>query len=402
MSVSLLETNANYTVIYGCVHYEGPGRQCNIVQTHFHFILKLSPEEAARAQKLKNNKLIYKNISMYPIVELEHWNTLCQTYFTGYEPIEYNSNQTEITYPLTTTELALQHLFPKRQKKARILTEQEQYEKDKERYSTLHHKYKCGIRDQLLQYGMSPTLANQIKNEYEEYKQFKRAHHRVEKYKPMTQDEKQFLDLKAKEQRHKLLHMQNLINDKIIDEKKVPIVFLFGQPSSGKSYYAQILGEAYGTPIQLKGMQLYQDALMGEMIKRENADVMVFEELSLQGLNLEKLSKLQATLKDLTSGAEKTIRTAYTGDRSKDNYNYKIKLILISTNMGNDEIDILQDPGLLNRIVKINFTCEIGMEDRWTQEECAKYKMALVKFCMEQIEWQYNEKMIEEDTLADF
>lgn len=174
------------------------------------------------------------------------------------------------------------------------------------------------------------------------------------------------------------------INYKMNTEYKVPIIILTGVPSSGKTFFANIIGEALGNVCHLKSIQLKDDNMICEEICRHYATIAIFEEMQFMGYEPKDVGKITEILKDLTSGNEKSGRRAMNrGNKAIDGDDYyKLDAIIITTNTSQNYIsEYLYDPGLQDRLIYHDFKTKLDVNERINPKDLYGYvKLAMVKY----------------------
>lgn len=388
MTKEVLANCCNYSILTVHLHKAGAGRTCTVVGDHFHYILEFSQDFHDKVQRGKRVKNTFAGGNTIQFTEQGHLLAM-ENYFSKINPEsgECEYIRLELDDDLKVVDVinkyvsTLKDTKPKKRYNAR--SEEEIISEGQQKLQDLSTKYKNGKMDRLKQFGHLPEMRKLINKEYEEYKTYVRAQKQLDKFVDLTSsDYEQLLEWGRQKKTIELIAKQLAI--KIRNENKIPCLLLSGEASSGKSLYAKVFGEAIGNTVQLKAKCIATDVLMGEMIKRADANNIIFEELCIDGLNLKQRSEIYATLKDLTSGSEKSLRTALNVKGDETNYMYKLDALIITTNAEKAAISEFYtgDKGLNARIVHIHFPTEIPLYERWTQEECVDNETLLIKYAM--------------------
>lgn len=204
--------------------------------------------------------------------------------------------------------------------------------------------------------------------------------------KPLTIDDLNYMRRFDAHHTHNMAistRIMELIHIKHQKHKKIPIVWLCGAASAGKTVYARICGLALGKIANIDGNTAWNDTLVLDTPARKNVDCIIMEEYNLKEDKEDTLTKQFQFLKQLTTGQEHEVRTA---KNSKDNYTsyyLNLKALIICTNWDRQKTEtmVCRDIGINNRSAMMNFPCAIKEEHRWSKELTKRMEPLYVRTC---------------------
>lgn len=356
---------------------------------HFHYLVNIAQNLIDESKVTKKAIVTHAKV-LYGNYSAESVNKYCETYevipsnfekkakrndtANNYESLSESEDQTD-----NLTQLAIQQ-----SPRETIMDTLRKLEfRNEELYLELQKIFpnKKDSYKQLMSNYVGITSREFLTKQYKLYKQYLNAKMEAEKEKPLTQEDK---DLTNLDEQHKLvkeeIYALLLSIYRMKEEKnKTPIVFMCGVPSSGKSFYQQVIGNVLGSPLDYQDTQLVGDMLVMDTAMKRQHDIMMFEEFSLRNFKNNELSKAFQTLKSFTSGRERYYRESKSIKATDGKLD--ISAILICTN--ESASSILQtcraDDGIMERLVLFEFKTPIPVENRWNREYIDKIIVTFIK-----------------------
>lgn len=240
----------------------------------------------------------------------------------------------------------------------------------------------CDVRDELRElfprgiesfnelmslYSYIPASATHIKTNWDKYVEYEIAHVIWSKYQPYNEMDENVIK-RHPEACQEIKSALLAIHYKICKEKKVPIIFMAGVASSGKTFYQIVCANVLGTPMDYQDTQLTSDNLVMDTAVRTGKDIMCFEEFSFTNFKTHDQSKCLQSLKRFSTGRPMDYRIAKNTRKLLEN-KLKINGIFIATNDPASEIMTLTDTddGIKERRLVLEFNTPIPQEKRWEQ-----------------------------------